>query len=125
MSRGEEIPGLTVTLERLVYHHDAQLPADRPHAFVYYLTVRNFSQEPVILRGRKWVLRAADGSTEVVEGDRIVGETPRLEPGDTFSYNSYHTIASDTDASGSLHGTTEDGRAFFLRVPDFRMEIPG
>ena len=33
--------------------------------------------------------------TTVVEGDGVVGQTPVLEPGEDFSYNSYHVTAAN------------------------------
>src|SRR5206468_113010 len=90
-----ELPGLRVELDKLVYRHGGeQLPPDRPHAFIYYLTIRNDSDRTVTLLGRKWVVEHSDGTQLVVEGDKIVGETPRLAPGEHFSYNSYHVTAS-------------------------------
>ena len=96
-----ELPGLRVELDKLVYRHGGeQLPPDRPHAFIYYLTIRNDSSLTVTLLGRKWVVEHADGTQLVVEGDKIVGETPRLAPGEEFSYNSYHISDQDAWARG-------------------------
>jgi ApaG protein len=121
-----ELPGLRVQLDKLVYQHGgAHLPADRPHAFVYFLTIHNGSDRTVTLLARKWVIEHADGTRLVVEGDRIVGETPRLAPGEAFSYNSYHVTACDARAGGSFHGVDEDGARIFVRIPAFDLEIPG
>ncbi len=120
-----ELPGLRVRLDKLVYQHGGpHLPPDRPHAFVYFLTIRNGSDRTVTLLGRKWVIAHADGTRLVVEGDRIVGETPRLAPGEEFSYNSYHVTACDARAGGSFHGVDEHGARVFVRIPAFDLEIP-
>jgi uncharacterized protein affecting Mg2+/Co2+ transport len=83
VSRSRELPGLTARLERLC-HHDGgcSLPADKPHAFVYFITINNASDRTVTLLGRKWVIEQEDGTRAVIEGDKIVGETPRLAPGE-------------------------------------------
>jgi ApaG protein len=88
MPASHELPGLSVKLDKLVYHHGDNLPPDRPHAFIYHLTIRNDSDRTVTLLGRKWVIENTDGTSLVVEGDKIVGETPTLAPGGHFSYNS-------------------------------------
>ena len=121
---GQELPGLRVVVDKVVHHRDANFPPETPHAFVYFLTISNVSQETVRLLGRKWVLRAADGSVEVIEGDGIVGETPTLPPGETFSYNSYHLTGAALTAEGAFHGTTADGRRVFVRIPAFPMTPP-
>lgn len=115
---------MTVTVDRLVYLPDAGSPPDKPHRFVYFLTIHNDSAETVTVKGRKWIVKEADGETLVVEGDGVVGEFPRLEPGDCFSYDSSHIIALDAVAEGSILGLTEKGEAVVARIPAFRMEIP-
>jgi ApaG protein len=125
MSAPLELPGLKVELDKLVYRHGGeQLPPDRPHAFIYYLTIRNDSDRTVTLLGRKWVIEHEDGTRLVVEGDKIVGETPTLEPGGHFSYNSYHVGNCDSRAHGSFHGLDDQGRRVFVRIPMFDMAIP-
>lgn len=120
-----ELPGLRVDLDKLVYRHGGdQLPPDRPHAFIYYLTIHNGSDRTVTLLGRKWVIEHADGTHLVLEGDKIVGETPTLPPGGQFSYNSYHVSSCDGRALGSFHGLDEDGARIFVRIPKFDMVIP-
>lgn len=121
-----ELPGLRVELDKLVYRHGGeQLPPDRPHAFIYYLTITNDSARTVTLLGRKWVVEHDDGTQLVVEGDKIVGEAPRLAPGGHFSYNSYHVTACSARAHGSFHGLDDEGRRVFVRIPVFELKIPG
>jgi len=121
----QEIPGLTARLDKLCYHHGgASLPADKPHAFVYFITIVNGSEHTVSLLGRKWVIWHADGTRLVVEGDKIVGETPRLAPGERFSYNSYHVTGGDARAEGSFHGVDELGRRIHVLLPPFDLTVP-
>ncbi len=120
-----ELPGLSVQLDKLVYRPGgAELPPDRPHAFIYYLTIRNESDRTVVLLGRKWVIENADGTRLVVEGDKIVGEEPRLAPGEQFSYNSYHITGVDARVHGSFHGLDEHGARIWVRIPEFALQIP-
>ncbi|MFM7182739.1 MAG: ApaG domain [Verrucomicrobiales bacterium] len=121
----EELPDVRVEVTDVVFMPALECPPDKPFPFVYFITVRNQSPRTVTLRARKWVVREADGETVVVQGDGVVGQTPRLEPGEIFSYNSYHTIARDSEASGALFGESDDGSLFFTRIPPFRMEVPG
>ena len=122
MSAPLELPGLKVILDQLVYHHGGNLPPDQPHAFVYYLTIRNDSDRTVTLLGRKWVIEHEDGTSLVVEGDKIVGETPTLAPGEQFSYNSYHLLDTPTGkAEGSYIGIDAAGRRVLTRIPAFQM----
>ena len=121
---GQELPGLRVTVDKVVHHRDANFPPETPHAFVYFLTISNLSQSTVRLLGRKWIIRSPDGTTEVIEGDGIVGQTPRLPPGEKFSYNSYHVIGADAQAHGSFHGVNELGAKVHVILPPFDMNPP-
>jgi ApaG protein len=119
------LPGLTARLDRLVYHYGGPgLPSGQPHAFVYFITISNASERTVTLLARKWIIRHADGTSLVVEGDKIVGETPRLGPGEEFSYNSRHVAAGDGSAQGSFHGVDEHGGRVHVVLPLFEMRVP-
>ena len=121
----EELPGLRVTVDNVVYEPCLDAPPERPHPFVYFLTIHNDSAETVRLVGRKWVVTdLGNGSRLVVEGEGIVGERPRLEPGQSFSYHSYHPVAGDSHAEGAFFGTCEDGRPVCVRVPVFALRVP-
>ncbi len=120
-----ELPGLEVTLDRLDYRHGGlKTPADTPHIFVYFLTIHNRSDRRVTLLGRKWIVEAADGARLVVEGDKIVGHTPELAPGERFSYNSFHLTAGHARAEGSFHGVDESGARIHVRIPSFELRVP-
>lgn len=125
MSPPSELPGLSAHLDRLCHHHGgASLPPDKPHAFVYFVTIRNASDRTVTLLGRKWVIENADGSRTVIEGDRIVGETPRLAPGEQFSYNSFHVTGADARVHGSFHGLDDHGNRVCVIMPPFELRVP-
>ncbi|HUG11065.1 MAG TPA: ApaG domain [Opitutaceae bacterium] len=119
------IPGIEVTVSRVV-HFEAgdKLPTGRPHAFVYFITVQNGSSERITLLGRKWIVHGPGGRREVIEGDKIVGKTPCLSPGEHFSYNSFHTTSGDARAEGSFHGVDDSGGRVHVCIPPFEMNVP-
>ena len=84
----------------------------------------NESTERVRILGRKWVIREDGGELTVVEGDGVVGQSPVLEPGEDFSYNSYHVTEANAEVSGAFFGTTAAGDKVRVRMPDFRLELP-
>jgi ApaG protein len=119
-----ELDGLHATVDRIMHVPHLDAPEDRPHPFVYFITIHNDSDETVIIRGRKWVVTDDDDQRLVVEGDGVVGQFPRLEPGEHFSYNSYHTIGADSVAEGAFFGVTEGGQRVFTRIPPFKLRVP-
>jgi len=120
-----ELPGLSVTLDRLDYRAGgAHVPTETPHVFVYHLTIHNRSDRRVVFLGRKWIVESAHGGRLVVEGDKIVGHTPDLAPGEHFSYNSFHLTDGPARAEGSFHGVDAEGRRIHVRIPPFEMRVP-
>ena len=73
-----ELPELKVTVDRVLFAPNLEAPPDRPYPFVYFITIRNQSEQTVTLLGRKWVVEHADGSQLVIEGERIVYVIPRI-----------------------------------------------
>ena len=103
-------------------HLDA--PEDRPYSFVYFISIINDSKGVVSIRGRKWILKDQKGGTTVVEGSGVVGENPVLQPGERFSYNSYHVIASDSDVTGAFFGLNAEGGGVRVSIPPFSLLVP-
>lgn len=119
-----ELEGLRVTVDRVKFMPQLQATEERPFPFVYFITIHNDSPETVTIKGRKWVVSDVRGETLVVEGDGVVGKFPRLDTGEHFSYNSYHTIGADSMAEGAFIGVTEEGTPVLVRIPPFEMKVP-
>jgi ApaG protein len=119
-----QLDGLSVRVDDVIYMPTLDAPADKPHPFVYFITILNESTERVRILGRKWVIREDGGELTVVEGDGVVGQSPVLEPGEDFSYNSYHVTESNAEVCGAFFGTTAAGDKVRVRMPDFRLELP-
>ena len=97
---------------------------DRPFPFGYAITIRNQSPRAVTIKARKWVVRdLACGSCHVTEGDGVVGRCPRLEPGQCFSYESYHVVAADSVAEGAFLACDDAGAVLVVCIPAFLMKV--
>ena len=123
-SKYQEIPGLWVNVDRIDYAGNTNTPAHRPHRFAYYITIHNDSLRIVTITGRKWVVTNALGHRLLVEGDGVVGQFPRLTPGDRFHYNSYHLLDSNSVAEGAYTGKDEEDQPILVRIPSFKMDLP-
>ena len=125
MSEGyQEVPGLRVEVEEVIFMPNLEAPDDRPFPFVYFISIVNESKRTVTIWGRKWIVRDRNGETIVVEGRGVVGETPVLAPGERFSYNSYHVVKADSEASGSFFGTLDTGAKIRVSIPAFHLVLP-
>lgn len=119
-----EFDGLRVTVEDVVYMPGLDAPVEKPHPFVYFITIHNDSPVPVTLLGRKWVVRESNNEVTVVEGEGIVGQNPLIEPGGNFAYNSYHVVATSAEVAGAFFGEAAAGDPIFVRIPPFQMKVP-
>jgi ApaG protein len=114
-----------VVLKHLGYRYEGEkAPPETPHLFIYFLSVENQSDRAVTLLARKWVLTFENGEKLVVEGDKIVGETPTLQPGEAFTYNSFHLVGEDAEATGAFFGLDEFGQRIHTRIPMFELIVP-
>ncbi len=119
-----EIPGLRVEIDEVIYMPHLDAPDDRPHPFVYFLSIINDSEQTLTIRGRKWIVKSGDGETVVVEGSGVVGETPLLRPGERFSYNSYHVVKMNSEAWGTFFGILDSGEKIRVTIPNFKLKVP-
>jgi len=119
-----ELEGIEVTIDDVVYMPGLDAPAAKPHSFAYFISIHNRREAPVRILARKWVVEEEGGEMTVVEGDKVVGETPEIYPGDSFSYNSYHVVKNHASAGGCFFGKDENGEGFFVRIPQFELELP-
>lgn len=120
----KQIEGVRVVVDDLVYMPSLPSPPDKPHPYVYFVTIYNDSDQEIQVLGRKWVVEEEGHGCLVVEGDGVVGAMPILPPGDKFTYNSYHVIAHRAEVEGAFYGKTDTGEAFSVAIPSFTLETP-
>ena len=121
-----EPPGFRVTVDRVLHQPDAQTPPERPHCFVYFIIIHNDTDTAITIRARKWVVNSGSGEVTAVEGEGVVGQMPRILPGESFSYNSFHLLDTRSAvAEGSYLGVDATGAKVVTRIPKFKMVVPG
>jgi ApaG protein len=96
------------------------------YLFTYTITISNEGEHPAKLVSRHWIIIDAEGGREEVVGEGVVGQQPRLKPGDTFEYTSFCILKT---AHGSMRGTyrmvRDDGASFDAEIPAFTLVAPG
>lgn len=93
--------------------------------FLYTVTIANESQETVRLLTRHWIINDAYERTEEVRGDGVVGKTPTLEPGRSFSYTSGCPLGTEFGSMRGSYGmVTADGDDFEVEIAEFALCPP-
>jgi len=81
--------------------------------------------ESVKLLRRHWHITDSKGRIQEVRGEGVVGEQPRLCPGEVYEYTSGAPL---TTPSGFMVGTyqmvTEEGQTFNVAIPAFSLDSP-
>ncbi len=93
--------------------------------WVYHIRIENGSHEAIQLRTRHWRITDARGMVNHVDGEGVVGEQPRLEPGESHDYVSGCPL---TTPHGSMEGfytfAKADGTPLEVRIPFFPLAAP-
>ncbi len=101
-------------------------PAEHRFVFSYTITIRNEGSSSARLLQRHWLITDANGKTQEVRGDGVVGEQPHLKPGQGFRYSSGAVLETPVGAmQGSYQMVTDDGAQFDAPIPPFRLAMPG
>ncbi|HVJ62890.1 MAG TPA: Co2+/Mg2+ efflux protein ApaG [Tahibacter sp.] len=100
-------------------------PADNRYVFAYTITIRNLGEITAQLLSRHWVITDGNGKVQEVTGDGVVGEQPRMRPGEDFEYTSGAVLETSVGTMrGSYTMVAEDGTMFDADIPQFTLSIP-
>ncbi len=97
----------------------------RRYVFAYSIRIENEGSAPAQLRSRHWIITDATGKVEEVRGPGVVGEQPRLGPGEHFEYTSGCVLSTPR---GEMRGTYQmqraDGSTFDAAIATFELAMP-
>lgn len=104
------------------YVEERSNPDQGVYFFAYKVVITNVGDRPVQLISRHWIITNAEGKKEEVRGPGVVGETPKLAPGESFEYTSFCPLNTPF---GMMHGTyqmvTQDGDEFDAAIAPFTL----
>lgn len=105
------------------YSAENSKPFEDLWVFQYTVRITNQGDEQVQLVSRHWIITDAFDHTEEVRGPGVVGEQPRLGPGESFQYSSWCPLKTPT---GTMHGTYQmvgaGGRRFDIAIAPFALK---
>lgn len=104
--------------------HESEPERDR-YVFAYTITIRNDGSRAGQLLTRHWCVTDGQGGVQEVDGPGVVGQQPRIPPGESFSYTSAALLATPVGAmEGYYEFQSDDGERFDVAVPAFSLRIP-
>jgi ApaG protein len=110
---------------KISYIPEESRPETNYHFFAYKIFITNRSQKEAQLMSRHWVITDGFGQTEEIRGAGVVGQQPKIKPGQTFEYESACPLST---SSGSMRGTYQlvgdNGEQFDIEIPEFYLIAP-
>ena len=108
------------------YIHEQSEPDDGRYVFSYTITISNQGNIAARLLSRHWVITDSNGKIQEVTGDGVVGEQPKLKPGEEFIYSSGAIIETPVGAmQGKYFMEAENGVSFDAPIAPFTLAVPG
>ncbi|HHI88473.1 MAG TPA: Co2+/Mg2+ efflux protein ApaG [Hellea balneolensis] len=100
-------------------------PADDRFIWAYTVEIENTGAEDVQIVERHWQITDRNGLTQEVHGEGVVGEKPKLRPGETFRYTSGAPLNAPSGVMlGSYQMQTGKGDKFDVEIPAFSLDSP-
>lgn len=110
---------------RTAYIPDQSDPASNRYVFAYTITITNTGKFTAQLLSRHWIITDAANKVQEIRGQGVVGEQPRLRPGQSFEYTSGSAIATPVGTMrGSYQMVADDGTQFDAPIPEFTLSMP-
>ena len=95
------------------------------YAFAYRITIANNGDAPAQLLRRHWIITDFNNKVIEVEGEGVVGEQPRIEPGNQFVYTSGTSLETDVGTmKGSYTMVNDNGEMFKATIDEFVLSTP-
>ncbi len=100
-------------------------PADDRFIWAYTVEIENKSSEDLQIVERYWQITDRNGQMQEVHGEGVVGEKPKLKPGETFRYTSGAPLSAPSGVMlGSYQMETGTGDKFDVEIPPFSLDSP-
>lgn len=100
-------------------------PQGERFVFAYTITISNQGKAPARLLNRHWVITDANGKTQDVRGEGVVGKQPYLQPGEEFTYTSGTVIETPVGAmQGEYEMVDDNGKYFLAAITPFALTMP-
>jgi ApaG protein len=110
---------------KVVYVPQESKPEQDYHFFAYKISITNKGNSPAQLMSRFWLITDSRGHKEETRGPGVVGVQPKIQPGQTFEYESACPLnASSGSMKGHYQFVAETGESFQVEIPEFYLVAP-
>lgn len=111
---------------RASYLSEHSIPRENHFFYVYFITIENKGNYAVQLLSRHWDIFDSNGEKREVDGEGVIGETPIIEPGEIYEYNSGCNLLTDMGYMKGYYNMKRlmDDTLFKALIPQFDLIVP-
>ena len=114
--------GIRVSVTPQFLEHESD---DGRYFWAYTVVIENEGEQAAQLKTRYWQITDAKGRVEEVRGPGVVGETPVLKPGESFTYTSGCPLREPSGVMVGTYGMVDaEGAPFEVEIPAFSLDSP-
>ncbi|WP_085298885.1 Co2+/Mg2+ efflux protein ApaG [Cognaticolwellia mytili] len=107
------------------YIAQQSIEAEQQFVFSYTITIVNQSEEAVQLLNRHWLITDANGESNTVSGEGVIGQQPHIKAGQSFTYTSGCLLKSPLgNMQGHYQMQRTNGELIQVNIPLFRLAKP-
>ena len=100
-------------------------PKDLRFVFTYEISITNHGKAEAQLISREWRIQHGEMRTDSVTGEGVVGKTPWIQPGKTFTYKSGAILETSFGAmTGKYTFRDRRGNEFDVQIEPFLLVQP-
>ncbi len=110
---------------KITFIEERSNPAENHYVYAYTITIKNEGARAAQLISRHWRIKDALNKLDEVRGTGVVGEQPRILPGQNYTYTSGVVLETQTGTmEGSYQMQTDQGEIFEAEIPTFALVPP-
>jgi len=93
------------------------------YIFDYEVTIQNFNDHEVQIMNRYWFIFGSNLKISEINGEGVVGQTPKLKKNEKFSYASCTFLTAEMGYMEGYYGVLnlEDKKIFEVDIPRFEL----
>ena len=108
------------------YLKEQSAPDENRYVFSYTINIKNLGNNSAKLISRQWIITDSNGNIQEVSGDGVVGQQPKINSGEEFTYTSGTIIKTPVGTmEGRYFMKDTNNKRFEALIAPFSLAVPG
>ena len=108
------------------YLKEQSAPDENRYVFSYTINIKNLGNNSEKLISRQWIITNSNENIQEVSGDGVVGQQPKINSGEEFTYTSGTIIKTPVGTmEGRYFMKDTNNKRFEALIAPFTLAVPG